>query len=222
MKLIGARNSNEISWLAQIDHASVKLATEDPFGHIISGVITMTGRLGFFRRYLKPADETIDLELAVLDSQTPEAQGNAPNAGLSKDTMDCAGTLTGTTGRISASWDALGKYDMSRDIRVKRYQTYTERDIVADAHSPNIICLPIRGMHELDGSALDLAGLLLAPTGNDRGQYRRIGMFTCDRWMLEDACSFDYMTSSTDIVDEGFFISKHGSGDGAEYTISIV
>jgi hypothetical protein len=97
--------------------------------------------------------------------------------------------------------------------RVKRFSLFGSDSLSMEEPDFKLIVLaPIRLMGGW------LSGLLLLPTTQEKGQFTRVGKF--EFW--DHFASISAMSSSTDIVDDNFFISRTGQGDSTEYTFSVV
>ena len=183
-----------------MDDASVQLAETGKFGQAKSGFLTLTGRLGVFR---------IDKE-----NQDHPVSGN--------------GNLIRTKRWVLASWDTqeleAALRGSVRNINLWRYSTYGNgKDSSGSSNSLDVFYMPFRVM-EADAGGYDyempmVTGLLLSPTGKQKGLYRRIGQFELSQQWLSKEESIEPMTESTSILDKRFFVSKHKRG---QYTICIV
>jgi hypothetical protein len=138
------------------------------------------------------------------------------------------GTLSDNTHRMLAWFDTLkaetnfiGK-SLSRWAVVNRFSFFRGDSLsIKDPYYQLIFLLPIRLMQH--DRLYKLLGLLLLPTAQEKGQFTRVGLFEFPRTDYDhNASDFEDMSASTDILDDKFFISKEGSGDSTEYTISIV
>jgi hypothetical protein len=138
------------------------------------------------------------------------------------------GTLADTTIRTDVYFDTseaetnfLGQYT-PREVALTRFSVFHGDSVsVEDIGLKVVFLLPIRLMHARSSRRRTLSGLLLLPTAKEKGKFTRVGQFDSPD---EDSSlsDFEYMSSSTHIVDEKFFLSKEGSGDRTEYAISIV
>lgn len=163
--------------------------------------MTLTGRLGVFR---------ID----------KEKLGNPVNGN---------GNLIRTQRWVVASWDTqeleaiFGK--SGQNTVLWRYSTYgTGKGSSGSMNSLDVFYLPVRVMDadpdESDYELPMLTGLLLLPTGKQKGLYRRVGQFELsEQWLRGGKESIEPLTESTSILDTRFFVSKHKHG---QYTICIV
>lgn len=105
-----------------------------------------------------------------------------------------------------------------------RYSTYgTGKGSYRSLNSLDVFYLPVRVM-DADPSGNDyeapmLTGLLLLPTGKQRGHFRRVGQFgLSEQWTRHDERAIEPLTKPTGILDDCFFISKN---KGGQYTIYI-
>jgi hypothetical protein len=191
----------EITWLASVDNVSVQLAETGPFGQATSGYMNLTGRLGVFR-----------IEKEKLD--TP-VNGN--------------GDLICTKRWVMASWDTQELEDIfgrsGRQTHLWRYSTYgTGKGSSGNMNSLDVFYMPVRIMDaDPDGSDYEqpmLTGLLLLPTGKQKGEYRRVGQFELSkRWTRHDEESIEPLTETTRILDNRFLVSRRKHG---QYTVCII
>ncbi|KAF3035566.1 hypothetical protein E8E12_004983 [Didymella heteroderae] len=187
--------------LSEVINASVDLSTEDVFGQVRSGLITLQGRLS----------------IVVIGQSSYEISQMQTTRGI----------LADTTIHIRAYFDTIEarssfvERDTSHETIVRRFSSFPGDSLsLADLGFKAIFLLPIRLMQQ--DKEFTLSGLLLLPTAQERGQYSRAGTFSHYDRDQYPASGGGFLSSSTDIVDERFFISKEGSGDSTEYTISIV
>jgi hypothetical protein len=187
----------DIQWLSKVDKVDVQPSSNDVFGQVRSGNLTLTGRLGVFRinkgGFQKPGD---------------------------------MGNIIGTERLVRTSWDTLDaekQYGESGKTRLWRYSRYgNAKGPRMKQHQLDVFSLPVRIM-DADATEVDyemplLTGLLLLPTGKKQGQFRRVGQFEItEQWWGGNVIT--PFTNETNIVDERFFVFKHKNGD---YTISIV
>jgi hypothetical protein len=135
------------------------------------------------------------------------------------------GNILSKTHRIFISWDTVERqrtFGKSGDTQIWRHSRFgIPKGPMATPHPLDVFYLPIRIMDadpdDTDWEAPFLSGLLLLPTKNKNGEFRRVGHFEMSEHQEVD--SVRPLAQKTDVLDPRFFISKHSSGD---YTISIV
>jgi hypothetical protein len=198
--------------MAKVDHASVRQAGTGKYGQASSGSLTLTGRLGVFR-IIKDESET-----PVKDKVT-RGKGGSAN-----------GRLESEERAVIASWDTqelserFGHSD-KRYTRLQRYSAYGAGNIAGgDVNPLDVFFVPVRIMDaDPDGRDYEqpmLTGLLLLPTGNKKGVFRRVGQFELALdWMdSQREEGFEYFSKSTAILDNRYYVSKRWW----KYTICIV
>ena len=187
--------------MARVDNVNVQLAETGKFGQVSSGYLNLIGRLGVFR----------------IDKENPD------------NPVDEIGNLVYPKRWITASWDTQELEEMfgksGRHTDLWRYSTYgTGQGSSGNMNSLDVFYMPVRIMNadpdESDYEQPMLTGLLLLPTGKQKGQYRRVGQFELsEHWLRSGEESLEPLTETTRILDSRFFISRHKHG---EYTIVVV
>lgn len=144
--------------------------------------------------------------MSVIRIQIPEVQPDG--IGFSQ------GILTHEGYGFEQYWDTeevKSRSEQSGDYApYRRYLAFGTDQILA---TDDVFCLPIREM------GVSVMGLLLLPTGAQKGQYYRVGLF--ERFFTSELAT-ECLKNSTDILNEEYFVSKHGCGESAEYTITII
>ena len=138
------------------------------------------------------------------------------------------GTFTNPTTPLRVFFDTLEDVEKhysghsGSGALVKRYATFRGESMhTGDCDVIEIFLLPIRRIQH--DELCEVAGLLLVPTTRHKGQFNRVGQFECRYPGYGSSTShIEYLSSSTDVVDDRFFISKEGSGDNTEDVVSIV
>ncbi|KAL2136225.1 hypothetical protein VTI74DRAFT_4855 [Chaetomium olivicolor] len=201
------RIAGDITWMAKVDDVSVQLAETGKYGQAQSGILTLTGRLGVFR----------------IVKNGPE---NSANDG---DNQDTNRSPESKTLWIIASWDTqelAEKFGTSGPrTYVQHHSTYgTGKGARRSMHPLDIFFVPVRVMDaDPDGHDFEqpmLTGLLLLPTGNKKGMFRRIGQFELSgHWIHPHEEAFESLSKSTVLLDNRLYVSKHKRG---QYTIRMV
>lgn len=131
------------------------------------------------------------------------------------------GTLAHTTVHIETYFDTseaktgFGIGDSRASL--KRFSLFESDSLSMENPDFKLIVLaPIRRMQG------ELLGLLLMPTMQEKGQFTRVGQFCYRKGFGSETARFKSISSSTDIVDDKFFISRERQGYSTEYTFSIV
>ncbi len=189
--------------MSKVDDVSVQLAKTGEYGQAQSGTLTLTGRLGVLRIVKTPTNA----------GGHKDADGNPESKKLwivpSWDTQELAEQF-GTSGQRTY---------------VKRYPTYwTRKGTKLSMHPLDVFFVPVRVMDsdpdESDYEQPMLTGLLLLPTGDKKGTFRRVGQFELSgHWMRPYEEAFETLSKSTARLDSELYLSKDKRG---RYTIRIV
>ncbi len=193
--------------MAKVDHASIQLAETGKYGQARSGILTMTGRLGVLR-----------IVKDVPESSTKSGVNQDANRGPEKERQ-----------WFSASWDTQELAERFGSpgfyTYVQHHSTYgTGKGARGTLHPLDVFFVPVRVMDsdpdDYDYEQPMLTGLLLLPTGNKKGTFRRIGQFELSgHWIRPHEEAFEYLSKSTVLLENRWYVSKH---KGGQYTICIV
>jgi len=185
-----------ITWLSTVDDAQVQPSKNDEFGQIKSGNLTITGRLGVLKINkddgFQPGSHSVKLT----------------------DTAYFSCTFWWDTTEYK---QAFGEASLTQ---VRKYTTYgTTQKSQGQVDRLDIFYLPVRSTHRKgqEDTWTTLSGLLLLPTGEKKGQFRRVGMLELIGYYAQGP--IPECTRTTDILDSRFFKRKRGNG---YYTVSIV
>ncbi|KAJ4186932.1 hypothetical protein NW759_016928 [Fusarium solani] len=197
-------NRGKLQWHARLLGVSVRPANGDKFGQIRSGEVAITGFLGVL--HIGPQS----------DGEEPSPH---PNSGV----------LEQTRTRPRLFWDNTeleDRFTPSGDTFVWRYSVYGSKMSKKKGKKgvlkpSDVFFLPIRTMGEIEVEwmADTLIGLLLLPTKQARGQYRRAGVLRISHhWEGRDGSIPQFM-SPTKIWSPDF---HEQVGEKGWYTIFIV
>ncbi|KAL7755761.1 hypothetical protein ACKLNR_014288 [Fusarium oxysporum f. sp. zingiberi] len=194
--------AGDITWMAKVDGVSVRPAKTGKYGHALSGILALTGRLGVFRIVKNEPENSVNVN----------------------------GSLGSKRPWIQASWDTqelAEKFGASEPrTYVQHHSTYgTEKGTRRGMHPLDIFFAPVRVM-DADPDRYDyeqpmLTGLLLLPTGNKKGTFRRVGQFELSgHWKRPHEEAFEYLAKSTVLLDNRLYLSRHIKRE--QYTIRVV
>ena len=195
----------KLQWHARLLGVSVQPANGDRFGQIASGVATITGFLGVL--HIGPQNEEEE------PSPHPDS-----------------GALEQIRTRPRIFWDDTepeDRFGPSGDAFVWRYSAYGSKMSKKKGRKgvlkpSDVFFLPIRTMGEHEGYEWEddtLLGLLLLPTGQARGQYRRAGVLRLSHHWRGREGSIPQFMSPTKIWSPDFY---EQSGESGWYRLSIV
>lgn len=189
--------------MAKVDDVSVQLAETGEYGQAQSGTLTLTGRLGVLRI--------------------------VKNVSNDKDHQDADRNPESKKLWIAASWDTQELAEQfgtsGQRTYVKHHPTYwTRKGARLSMHPLDVFFVPVRVMDadpdEHDYEQPMLTGLLLLPTGDKKGTFRRVGQFELSgHWMRPYEEAFETLSKSTARLDSELYLSKDKRG---RYTIRIV
>lgn len=195
----------KLQWHARLLDVSARPANGDKFGQICSGEVVITGFLGVL--HIGPQG----------DAEQPSPH---PNSGV----------LEQTRTRPKLFWDNTeleDRFTSSGDTFVWRYSVYGSKMSKKKGRKgvlkpSDVFFLPIRTMGEHEGWEWDddtLTGLLLLPTMQARGQYRRAGVLRISHHWAGREGSIPQFMKPTKIWSPDF---HERVGEKGWYIISIV
>lgn len=189
----------DVRWLAKVVQVGTRASGRDGFGQVHSGKVVLSGLLGALR--LDPDGET--------------------RGSINSD------VIVDIPRRARLHWDTSEfeeRFYPSGDTDIWRYATYGARSGKKKAKhkhgASDCFLMPFRTMGHADGRDYDmpyLVGLLLLPTGQANGQYRRVGLLEIsDHWWENEHKPF---TNPTRILSPQYFVSVERDG---WYTINVI